>query len=196
MNRMPALGRPGARLHRPRAPARTSPTLETTLSAFGIPASTRSSAMRWYAGSWGMGPLRVAATPATARSPPRAVTTARRVTSSYPAGVVYQPLRRGPDDSRGGSGQVGEEGRLGRRAQGARAAPRGGPRARRPALGRRLARLPLGLHPTFLASDPFPLLDHGEIDEAGQWVGEKLQILLPVPGGEGPRFHLLGRQRE
>src|SRR5262249_43824577 len=146
------------------------------------PAITRSSAMRWYAGSWGMGPLRVAATPATARSPPRTVNTARRVTSPYPTGVVYQPLRRGPEDSRGGSGQVGEEGRLSRRAQGARAAPR----ARRPALGRRLARLPLALHPAFLASDPFPLLDHGEIDKAGQWVGEKLQILLPVPGGEGP----------
>jgi len=63
-----------------------------------------------------------------------------------------------------------------------------------PPLGLRLARLPRDLHPPLLVRDLVALLDHGQVDEAGEGMRQQLQVLLPVPGRVGPRLHLIHRE--
>src|SRR6266545_808779 len=109
-------------------------------------------------------------------------------------GTLPRLSRTGPWDS---GREVGKERRLGRGGacrRGRRARPtRAGSVA---ALGSRLPALALGPDPAFLAGDFLPLLDHREVHEPGQRMGQELQVLHPVARRVGPRLHLLGRQRE
>jgi hypothetical protein len=65
--------------------------------------------------------------------------------------------------------------------------------------GRRFGRgagLSSELLPSLLVRDPLALLDHEEVDEAGEGIPEERQVLLPVAGRVRQRPHAVERERE
>src|SRR5258705_5155325 len=141
-----------------------------------------------------MGGKTAMAAPAAPATPSKAATRTPRVIVSIPYGGPLPRASARGATVRSLGVQVGKERAL---RGGRRRALATSPLVALGSLGLRLGRpRPLGARPALLMGDLVSLLDHHEIDEAGEGIAQELEVFVPVARRIGESFHLVGGEHQ